>query len=202
MQQLMNAKKQDRKQQILTEAANMFMLHGYQGTSMRSLAAQLGMEAPSLYNHIKGKQELLQQICFGVAQNFVNHLSAVEHNDLPVPQKMEQIIRFHVQQTQQQYAAVYVSNRDWKHLEPPYLADFLHIRRQYEGRLASIVQTGVQAGLLQAVDARVAVLALLSAIRAVEVWKKHPLGMSAKSFENNLVLLLVNGLSVPTNPLP
>jgi hypothetical protein len=64
------------------------------------------------------------------------------------------------------------------------------------------VQTGVQAGLLQAVDARVAVLALLSAIRAVEVWKKHPLGMSAKSFENNLVLLLVNGLSVPTNPLP
>ncbi|TAD86697.1 MAG: TetR/AcrR family transcriptional regulator [Bacteroidetes bacterium] len=191
-------KKTDRKQQILHEAAHGFMQHGYTGTSMRSLAAALGMEAPSLYNHIKGKQELLRQICFGVAHRFMAQLTIVEQSEASIPQKIELILRFHVQQMQQHFAAVYVSNRDWKHLQAPHLADFLQIRRQYEGRLASMVEAGVHSGLLQPIDSRVAVLGMLSAIRAVEVWKKHPAQLSPQRFEDNLVQLLVCGLVAPT----
>ena len=52
----------------------MFREKGYAGTSMRDLANAVGIEAASLYNHIKSKEDLLLQICVAVAQDFFDCL--------------------------------------------------------------------------------------------------------------------------------
>ena len=56
-----------RKTQIDRTATTLFRARGYAATSMRELATALGLEAGSLYSHIKSKQELLHSICFSLA---------------------------------------------------------------------------------------------------------------------------------------
>ena len=55
---------------IIQKAALLFKSKGYTATSMRELADTVGVEAPSLYNHIGSKSELLQAICFKVGNEF------------------------------------------------------------------------------------------------------------------------------------
>jgi AcrR family transcriptional regulator len=47
---------------ILDAAIDLLDRHGFEGLSMRKLAAQLGVEAMSLYNHVDGKDALLDGI--------------------------------------------------------------------------------------------------------------------------------------------
>jgi TetR/AcrR family transcriptional regulator, cholesterol catabolism regulator len=190
-------KKALRKKQILEQAALLFMRQGYQASSMRNLAATLQMEAPSLYHHIGSKQELLRLICFEVAEMFMAHLQAVEQRQAGAAQKIEALVRFHLRQMTTHQAAVYVSNRDWKHLEALYLAEFLATRRQYEARFAALVEQGIAQGSLRPLEPRAVVLTLLSGIRAMEFWQKHPAGTDPESFENQVVALLIHGLHQP-----
>lgn len=48
----------DRRQQIILEAARLFAQKGFEGTSMRDIAAATGILAGSLYHHFTSKEEL------------------------------------------------------------------------------------------------------------------------------------------------
>lgn len=52
----------DARNAILDEALLLFSEKGFEPTSMRDIAAAVGMRAPSLYNHFKGKQELFDAL--------------------------------------------------------------------------------------------------------------------------------------------
>ena len=52
----------DARNAILDEALLLFSEKGFEPTSMRDIAAAVGMRAPSLYNHFKGKRELFDAL--------------------------------------------------------------------------------------------------------------------------------------------
>src|ERR1043166_6128824 len=67
----------NRKEQIIATAARLFKKDGYAATSMRDIAAALEIEAASLYHHIKSKEEILESICFDMADKFLNGMREV-----------------------------------------------------------------------------------------------------------------------------
>jgi AcrR family transcriptional regulator len=50
------------RERLLYTALDLFSTHGYQSTSLRDLATQLGVQPGSIYNHIENKQSLLFEL--------------------------------------------------------------------------------------------------------------------------------------------
>nr|MCR4735058.1 TetR/AcrR family transcriptional regulator [Treponema sp.] len=50
------------KEKILESSLTLFSKQGYDGTSVEQIAQAVGIKAPSLYKHFKGKEEILNAI--------------------------------------------------------------------------------------------------------------------------------------------
>ncbi len=164
--------KTEKLDQILKEAARLFRQKGFGGTSMRDLAAQLGMEAASMYYHIGSKDEILEKICFEVANNYLDHLEEIEIQETTHIDKLKELIRFHVRMMIVNGPEVSVTNHDWKYLTKEKLTTFKELRKLYETRLETLISAGIQAGELAAVNPQVALFTILSSLRWVEYWWK------------------------------
>jgi len=184
-----------RKDIIVEKAASLFKEKGYKAASMRDLAEVVGVEAASLYNHIKSKAELLHVICLDVANRFTNKIDEVEAEEIPAREKIEKLLRFHIEEMLNNYEDVIVSDREWKHLSEPYLSNFRHQRKTYRKRFASIIEDGIKKKELKKIDAPTAVLIMLHAISGIESFHRSKQKISGKELEENMVTILINGLA-------
>jgi AcrR family transcriptional regulator len=183
-----------KKEVIIEKAAKLFREKGFGAASMRDLAEVVGVEAASLYNHIQSKSEILQAICFKVANEFISHLEAVERSNDSTLKKMEIIIRFHIKMMLEQYEYVYISDHEWRHLPEPYLSNFLNQRRSYRKRLSDIIEQGIAKNEMKNIEPYVAVLTILSAISGIESWQRSRKTTSAETLEASMVKYLIEGL--------
>jgi TetR/AcrR family transcriptional regulator, cholesterol catabolism regulator len=187
-------RKASKKEFILKKAANMFMEKGFAATSMRDLAETVGIEAASLYNHIRSKNEMLETICFDVANRFNLHMDDLEVNKSKSIDKIETLLRFHISQMLNHFEGVMVCDREWKHLDEPYLSNFHNQRRTYRKRFAAIIEEGIQKNELVKIDAPTAVLIMLHAVSGIESWHRSRAKISGQELEDNMVLIMTNGL--------
>jgi len=194
MAKIKSGKNGTKKEVIIDKATRLFMEKGFGSASMRDIAEHVGVEAASLYNHIQSKSEILQDICFKVANQFILHLEQVEASSASALEKMETLIRFHIRMMLQQYESIYISDHEWRHLPEPYLSNFLNQRRHYRKRLASIIEQGVQNEEMKQIEPYVAVLTILSAISGIESWHRSRKNISEDVLEENMVKFLVEGL--------
>jgi AcrR family transcriptional regulator len=154
----------------------------------------VGVEAASLYNHIKSKSELLHELVFSVANKFVLKLDEIESERISSLQKMEKILRFHISEMIHHYEEVYVSDREWKHLSDPYLSNYQNQRRVYRKRLAAIIEEGIRNKEIKAIDAPTVVLIFLHAVSGIESWHRSTKKITAEALEQNMVAILIDGL--------
>jgi AcrR family transcriptional regulator len=158
------------------------------------LAEAVGVEAASLYNHIKSKSELLHELVFNVANRFVLKIDEIESEEISSLKKMEKILRFHIVEMIHQYEEVYVSDREWKHLSDPYLSNYQNQRRVYRKRLAAIIEEGIRNKEIKPIDAPTVVLIFLHAVSGIESWHRSTKKISAEELEQNMVAILIDGL--------
>lgn len=184
-----------RKDVIIAKAAKLFREKGFSATSMRDLAEHVGVEAASLYNHISSKAEILQEICFKTANNFMSQIEEVDATpNKTAIEKIQAILRFHIKQMLENYEEVYVSDREWKHLTDPYLSNMQTQRRAYRQRIASIIEDGIRKGEIKPIDAPTAVLIMLHAVSGIESWHRSKKKIAGEVLEDNMVQILVDGL--------
>jgi AcrR family transcriptional regulator len=184
-----------RKDVIIAKAAKLFREKGFSATSMRDLAEHVGVEAASLYNHISSKAEILQEICFKTANNFMSHIEEVDATpNKTAIEKIQAILRFHIRQMLDNYEEVYVSDREWKHLTDPYLSNMQSQRRAYRQRIALVIEEGIRKGEIKPIDAPTAVLIMLHAVSGIESWHRSKKKIPGELLEDNMVQILVDGL--------
>ena len=179
---------------IINVAADLFKEKGYKASSMRELATRVGVEAASLYNHIKSKDELLKEICFAVLKKFHTHIERLENEKLTGVEKVEKIVRFHVNEMMVNYEHVYVTDQNWRMLEEPGLTQYRELRRQYRRRFSAIVQKGIDANEIKQLDANSIVMVILNAIAAVDQWHRIIHKVRSEDLENIIVSMLVDGI--------
>jgi TetR/AcrR family transcriptional regulator, cholesterol catabolism regulator len=194
MAKIQSGKNFSKKEVILKSAAALFRTKGFSAASMRNLADAVGVEAPSLYNHIGSKSQLLQDICFKIANCYTAHIDEVEFIKLGAVAKIESILRFHIEMMMLHFDEVYVANHDWKYLPEPMLSNFLSQRRTYEKRFIAIVEEGIKKKELKKINAYTTVLTCLSALRGLEFWQRNKKNVSARQLEDDMVAILLHGI--------
>ena len=182
------------KDMILINAAELFRKKGFAAASVRELAEALGIEAPSLYNHIGSKAELLQEICFEVAKDYTAHTEEVLVSKKNAAQKTADIIRFHVRKLSTDFNKVFVSEHEWKRLPQKNLEEFLAQRKLYEKNMIDILKDGIEKKLFKNILPSIAVLAILSAVRGLELRQRHKNEFTIEELEETMVEHLLHGI--------
>jgi len=144
--------------------------HGFEAMSLRQLAAEVGIQAGSLYNHISTKQELL----FDLVQDHMNDLLreldlALEGRTDPVD-KLRAFVAFHVTYHMTRKREVFIANSELRSLEPRNYEAIVTLRGAYEARLAGILSQGVAEGVFDVVDVQVATFAILALLTGLCSW--------------------------------
>lgn len=196
MARIKTEKNGSRKDVIVRKAATLFREKGYKAASMRDLAEAVGVEAASLYNHIKSKSELLHELVFSVANKFVLKMDEIESENISSLEKMEKLLRFHITEMIHNYEEVYVSDREWKHLSDPYLSNYQNQRRVYRKRIAAIIEEGIRNKEIKTIDAPTVVLIFLHAVSGIESWHRSTKKITAIELEQNMVTILIDGLKL------
>ncbi len=194
MSKIVSSRRISKSDVIISAAAALFREKGYRSSSMRELAENLGIEAPSLYNHIGSKAEILQEICSGIAFDFGDHIAALDNSEQEPRKKLDVLIRFHIKMMLHNYDRMFVANHEWRQLVEPHLTTFLQDRKSYEQRMVQIVKDGIIKKDFKASQPQVTVLTILSALRGLEFWHKYSNISNTKKLENSIVSQLLTGI--------
>jgi hypothetical protein len=109
-------------------------------------------------------------------------------------EKIESVIRFHIQMMLHRFEDYHVMINEWIHLEAQPLAEFISQRRAYVQRLESIIREGIEEKRIKPILPYVAVLTILSAVRGFEFWHRSQKSHSPRDLEENMVTYLITGL--------
>ena len=184
-----------RKEQVIRMAAELFKEKGYSAASMRDLAQKLGIEAASLYSHIKSKEEILQTLCFDMATDFRASLSEVEKEPVSPSEKLRLGIIGHVKVMARDLTASAVFMNEHRHLSQPYLRDFLLLRINYINRFKKIIEDGIASGdFKKDLDTKLAVMTLFSSFNWMPNWFSPQSEIEPERLGQHLADIFINGL--------
>jgi TetR/AcrR family transcriptional regulator, cholesterol catabolism regulator len=184
----------NRKEQLIEAAAQLFKQKGYAATSVRDLAAELGIEAASLYHHIKSNEEILEHICFTLATKFQMAINEVNDIYFNAEEKLRMAIKNHVEilTENSNHSAVFL--QEWRNLTEPKLSEFKSLRNNYENELRVIIREGVNEDVFDNVDEKFAALTILSTVSWVNEWYNPTGNMNAGQVAAKLSDFILSGL--------
>lgn len=134
----------EKQRKILDVAVELFKEKGYMGSSVRDLATKLNIKAASLYGHIRSKEEILEWICFGIAQEFFDELQVVKSTNIPPKEKLNLFIDKHLSVVLENRDVTHIYSNEWKHLEER-LPEFIELRKNYQQEVEQLISEIYQA---------------------------------------------------------
>jgi AcrR family transcriptional regulator len=126
---------------VLRAAAHLFRVNGYEGTTVREIAAMVGIQSGSLFHHFKSKEEIL----FTVMKEVIEYTSAKQNDAIAqvgtAREKLKALI------ISELYAingvtcdAMTVLVFEWDALSRSHQHDLLELRNAYESTWVGILK--------------------------------------------------------------
>ncbi len=183
-----------RKNQILKAAGKCFAMAGFKGTSVRDIAAEVGIEAASLYGHFKGKDEILEEICFAKAAQFEEAITEVNDLYFNASEKLRMAIYNHVQIITDDVSGAHVFLNEWKNLKGSELENFKHLRHNYSEAFKQIIIDGERENIFNESDKQFAVLTILSSVNWISEWYQPQGKLKPKEIADKITDFILKGL--------
>ncbi|HUR78785.1 MAG TPA: TetR/AcrR family transcriptional regulator [Acidimicrobiales bacterium] len=188
--------------EILDAAMELFSRKGYAATSMRDIADAVGLQAGSLYAHIRSKEDLLVGIIEGVRETFLNNgESALADKTDSVADRLRRFAAAHLQIIAENRASAVVFLHEWKSLEGEQLQLVLANRDRYESMLVALLEEGVENGEFRDVDPKLTAVAVLSLLNWAHTWYRPEGAMSAADVGDYFTDLVIEGIAKPKRAL-
>lgn len=182
---------------IRQAAIQLFYEHGYEATTLREVAARVGIRVGSLYNHINGKDELLTSIMVGIMDDLLAAQRAVlrQHKDDPLAclrAFIDTHIRFHADRAQE----VFIGNSELRSLPPKERRRVVAKRDQYEKLIRGIIEALGQDGIADVINPRLQSFAIVAIGTHVSTWYKPRGAMSLDAIVRDYTEIIVRQLGI------
>lgn len=186
-----------RREQMSDVASRLFSERGYHATSMRELAAALGMQGGSLYAHISGKEDLLVDIVSSASRQFGEALLPLRELDMPADQKLREAMRRHIAVVAANTDSATVFFHEWKHLSPEAYAQVTGWRDSIDEFYRDLLRSGVREGIFSPdLDVKMAANLVLSAVNWTYTWYRAGGSLTPEMVAEQFAQMLLGGLKV------
>lgn len=182
------------RQNIRLTAQKLFRERGYAAVGMRELAKEVGIEAPSIYNHYKSKDDLLREICFDMAAQFFTAFDNALVADEKLTNQLKATIKAHTEVIFNNLEASEVFFNEWMFLEQPYLGQFKKMRFDYEMKFRDIIDQGIIKGEFKKMNSKLIAFTIFSALNATYELYTSSENLSQEQIAEDISDLLLNGL--------
>lgn len=180
---------------VIDAALTLFAQYGYHGTALSQIAELLGVRTPSLYNHMRSKQELLHTIVdrttAGVLADF--HAAVAGVTD-PVEQLRRASLVYARRHATHRREAIVV-NRDTASLDEPHRSAMQDRRREHEHALRRLISDGAEAGVFHIGSPALASFAIREMCVSIARWFRDdgPMGVDEVAEQYSRFALRIAG---------
>lgn len=184
----------DRAGQIAAAAARLFAERGYAETSMRDIAAAVGMGLGAMYYHIASKEELLARIHEEYVGSIVVELERICARDLPAIDALHaagELMMRHLHHYRDHMVAFFTEQR---RIRGDRFAEVAARRRDFERLLEGLLQRGVDEGSLRPHDVRLTVLAMLGMFNYGHQWYRPDGRLTPEQIGRSFIDLVLRGV--------
>ena len=139
-----------RRRELIRVAAQLFVQEGFDRTTVRMLAHEMGIKSGSLFHHFRDKQEIL---CAVIEEGTHNALTiareALERCDAGAEARLHAMARAHLQTLLTDRNAHVVALYEWRRLDADSRDHLGHLRDAYEQLWQQVVGEALEAGLIR-----------------------------------------------------
>jgi AcrR family transcriptional regulator len=185
---------QTTKEKVKKTAQKLFRQRGYAAVGMRELAKEVGIQAPSLYNHYKSKDDLLREICFDMALQFFAAFDEAVVTEEKFQRQLKAVIKAHIGVIAANLEASEVFFNEWSFLEQPHLGKFKKLRFEYEMKFRDIIDKGIEKGDFKVMNSKLIAFAIFSALNATYDLYNSNENLTQEEIANDISDLLLKGL--------
>ncbi|CBL44659.1 Transcriptional regulator [gamma proteobacterium HdN1] len=180
---------------ILSAAAHLFREKGYERTTVRDLAQEVGIQSGSIFHHFRAKEDILREVMIDVILFNTERMEQAVAEAASTVEKLRALIRCElISITGDTSEAMAVLISEWRCLGADSQQYILGLRAKYEAIwLRVLVQLKEEALLADGVDVFVLRRLLTGALGASHYWynPKGPMGIDA--ITEQAMLLVVGG---------
>lgn len=158
------------KKAIRRAAIKRIYQHGFEAMKLRDLADDVGIQAGSLYNYIKYKEDFLYSLLKEVLVELLDGLAKELDGPKTPLAALEIFIAFHLRWHTARREEVFIGNMELRSLSGPHHAEIVRLRETYEKKLAGILDWGNKEKTWQVRDTKVATYAIIAMLTGVCTW--------------------------------
>lgn len=155
---------------VVRAAGRLFSARGYHGTSMRDLAAELGLLGSSLYSHIDSKEDLLVEVVERGAALFQASADSALAVAGSAVSRLRALVTGHIDVVLDNRDEVRTFLYEADFLDPAHRERVLGARDRYESAFRRVLSEGRREGAFRDVDPALAAIFVLSILNALERW--------------------------------
>lgn len=153
--------------------------HGFEAASLREIAKEVGIRAPSLYNYISSKEQLLYELMKDPLTSMLTEYRALAKEIDDPAEKLRVFVQVHLNFHLRSRLDVFIGNMELRSLSANHSRTIGNLREEYARVLQKIIEEGVKSGCFGASQPRVVTLIMLGMLSGVCNWYQPGGAMSA-----------------------
>jgi TetR/AcrR family transcriptional regulator, cholesterol catabolism regulator len=160
-----------KRELILEAAAKLFYEKGFQKTTIDDIGAALGVTKPFIYTYFENKYAILEQLFDqSYGDLYVDLMQLLNNKKGAAKDRLQQFVALYVAKNIEYQKFSSIMLEEEKSLNPKKIGDMRRKQRDFDTKLARLIEEGVSNGEFHISDPMIASLAISGMVRWTHRW--------------------------------